>query len=183
MNFSRRDFMKNVGFGVAGLGLGTAAAGKDFSFPVGQGESEKLLLKAPSHPKPAPVGYDRLPLEWYKNTVKRLKEKAAAQGVQVIVIEDSWNTTYFTGNMMTKTERPTWVVLPVDADALRRLNSAGLHIGSKVRIASSSTYDQLVTVEISATGATVTLGPALSRLVFVESAKGSPDREKTVIHG
>jgi Xaa-Pro aminopeptidase len=118
MKSSRRDFMKNIGLGVAGLGLGTAAANGGFSRSAGKGESEKLLLKDPSHPKPAPLGYDRLPLEWYKNTVKRLKEKAAAQGVQVIVLEDSWNTTYFTGNMMTKTERPTWVVFPVDSEAI-----------------------------------------------------------------
>jgi Xaa-Pro aminopeptidase len=118
MKSSRLDFMKNIGLGVAGLGLGTAAANGGFSRSAGKGESEKLLLKDPSHPKPAPLGYDRLPLEWYKNTVKRLKEKAAAQGVQVIVLEDSWNTTYFTGNMMTKTERPTWVVFPVDSEAI-----------------------------------------------------------------
>jgi Xaa-Pro aminopeptidase len=98
--------------------LGTAAANGGFSHSAGKGESEKLLLKDPSHPKPAPLGYDRLPLEWYKNTVKRLKEKAAAQGVQAIILEDSWNTTYFTGNMMTKTERPTWVVFPVDSEAI-----------------------------------------------------------------
>jgi len=118
MKSSRRDFMKNVGLGVAGLGLGTAAANGSFPNSAGKGESEKLLLKDPSHPKPSPLGYDRLPLEWYKNTVKRLKDKAAAQGVQVIVLEDSWNTTYFTGNMMTKTERPTWVVFPVDSEAI-----------------------------------------------------------------
>jgi len=118
MNSSRRNFLKNAGLGVAGLGLGTAAAAKSFCFRAVQGESEKLLIKDPDHPKPAPVGYDRLPLEWHKNTVKRLKDKVAAQGVQVIVLEDSWNTTYFTGNFMTKTERPTWVVLPLDADAV-----------------------------------------------------------------
>ena len=118
MNSSRRHFMRNVGLGVAGLGLGPAAAGKSLAWRAGKGESERLLLKNLSHPKPAPLGYDRLPLEWHKNTVKRLKEKAAGQDVQVIILEDSWNTTYFSGNMMTKTERPTWVVFPVDADAV-----------------------------------------------------------------
>jgi len=118
MNSTRRDFMRNVGLGVAGLGLGAATASKAFPGPPVKGESEKLLIKNPDHPKPAPMGFDRLPLEWYKDTVKRLKEKAAAQGVQVIVIEDSWNTSYFTGNIMTKTERPTWVVLPVEEDVI-----------------------------------------------------------------
>jgi Xaa-Pro dipeptidase len=118
MNYSRRRFMKNAGLGIAGLGLGATAAAKGFPSQAAKGESEKLLIKDPDHPQPAAKGVDRLPLDWYKNTIKRLKDKVAAQGVQVIVIEDSWNTTYFTGNFMTKTERPTWVVLPVDADAI-----------------------------------------------------------------
>lgn len=118
MNPSRRSLLKNASLGVAGLGLSTAAAAKSLSFQAVKGESEKLLIKDPDHPQPAPVGYDRLPLEWYKNTVKRLKDNVAAQGVQVIVLEKSSNMTYFTGNFMTKTERPSWVVLPVDADAI-----------------------------------------------------------------
>jgi Xaa-Pro aminopeptidase len=117
MIFSRRLFLKQTGLGVAGLGLGAAAAGTSLAAPV-KGSSEKLLIKDPDHPQPAPKGVDRLPLEWYKAAVGRLKERVAARGVEVIVLEDSWNMTYFTGNFMTKTERPAWVVFPVDADAL-----------------------------------------------------------------
>ena len=117
MSSSRREFLRDASLGVASLGLAATAAASPAP-PAAQGDSAKLLVKDPDHPKPAPVGYDRLPLEWYKRTVARLKEKAGAQGVQVIVLEDAWNITYFTGNFMVKTERPVWVALPVDADAI-----------------------------------------------------------------
>lgn len=118
MNSSRRDFMKNVVLGVSGLGLSAPATARGSSLQDEKGDSQKLLIMDPDHPKPAPVGFDRLPLEWYKNTVKRLKEKMAAQGIQVVVLENGWNITYFTGNQMVSTERPVWVALPVDADAI-----------------------------------------------------------------
>lgn len=116
MNFSRRSFIKNVGFGFAGIGISAKKPG--FSFSTLKGNSEKLLYKDSDHPEPSPKGYDRLPLDWYKNTVKRLKETVADKGVDAIVMADSWNMTYFTGNFMTKTERPCWVVIPVKEDAI-----------------------------------------------------------------
>jgi len=116
MNFSRRHFLKNLGFGAAGIGL--ASGRSAFGQTAVKGDSEKMLIKDPDHPAPAPVGVDRLPLAWYKNTVKRLKDKVAAQGVEAIVIEDNWNMNYFTGNFMTKTERPVWAVFPVKEDAI-----------------------------------------------------------------
>ncbi len=116
MRFSRRNFLNNMGWGVAALGLGTKTS--HASSAAVKGASEKLLVKDPDHPQPAPVGTDRLPLAWYKNTVKRLKDKVAAKGVEVIVIEDNWNMTYFTGNFMTKTERPCFAVFPVKEDAI-----------------------------------------------------------------
>ena len=116
MRFSRRSFLKNIGLGISGLGLGAAHIA--CTSPAVKGDSEKLLVKDPDHPKAAPVNYDRLPLSWYKNTVKRLKDKVAAQGVDAIVIADSWNMTYFSGNFMNKTERPCWVVFPVKEDAI-----------------------------------------------------------------
>jgi len=103
MNLSRRRFMRNIGLGAAGLGLASKKSALA-SAPVKR-DSEKLLVKDPDHPAPAPVGVDRLPLSWYKSTVQRLKDKAAEKGVAAIVLEDSWNMTYFTGNFMTKTER------------------------------------------------------------------------------
>ena len=115
MILSRRRFIRNFGLGAAGLGL--ASTGTTLGRQAVRPESEKLLVKNPAHPPPAPTGADRLPLSSYKATVKRLREKAGAQGVDVIVIEDSWNMSYFSGNFMTKTERPCWVVFPVKEDA------------------------------------------------------------------
>ncbi|MBM3310477.1 MAG: aminopeptidase P family protein [Candidatus Aminicenantes bacterium] len=116
MKYSRRDFLLNAGLGVAGLGLTPGASGPTQA-ATGAG-SEKMLVRDPDHPRAAPKGVDRLPLSWHKATVGRLKEKVKPLGVQVIVLEDSWNISYFTGNMMTKTERPLWAVLPLDQDAL-----------------------------------------------------------------
>lgn len=114
MDFSRRSFLKSLGMGVAGAGLGLSACSS--SGPSLQGHSEKLLVKAPDHPKPAPKGTDRLPLSWYKETAKRLRENAGEQGVDAVVLADSWNLTYFSGCFLTKTERPCLCVFPVNND-------------------------------------------------------------------
>jgi len=119
MSVSRRNFMKNMGLGLAGAHLAcTSDTGSAHDVMAVSGESEKLLVKDPDHPQPAPVGYDRLPLSWYKATAKRMKEKVAAQGVDVVVLADQWNMVYFSGNFMTKTERPGWAVFPVHEDAI-----------------------------------------------------------------
>ena len=116
MTISRRNFIQNISVGLAGVSLTGKTYAKDVSLI--QQESEKLLVKVPDQPEPAPVGVDRLPLSWYKATVKRLREKAAEKGIDVIVLADQWNMVYFTGNFMTKTERPAWVVFPVKEEAI-----------------------------------------------------------------
>jgi Xaa-Pro aminopeptidase len=116
MTSSRRDFIRNVGLGAAGLGLASPKA--ILGSPAAPAESEKLLVRNPAHPAAAPLGTDRLPLSWYKATVKRLREKAGARGVDAVVLEDNWNMSYFSGNFMTKTERPCWLVIPVKEDAV-----------------------------------------------------------------
>lgn len=111
--------MKNVSVGLAGAHLAcTTESDVAHNAAAVSGESEKLLVRDPDHPQPAPAGYDRLPLGWYRETAKRMKEKVAAQGVDVVVIADQWNMVYFSGNFMTKTERPGWVVFPVHEDAI-----------------------------------------------------------------
>ncbi|MDH5386188.1 MAG: M24 family metallopeptidase [Candidatus Aminicenantes bacterium] len=116
MDLSRRSFLKSLGMGVAGVGLGINTSAP--SLPSLQGHSEKLLVKDLDHPKPASKGTDRLPLSWYKETAKRLREKSGERGVDAVVLADSWNLTYFSGCFMTKTERPCWCVLPVANDAI-----------------------------------------------------------------
>ena len=116
MDLSRRSFLKTMGIGAAGTGLGmnTSASSLDSL----QGHSEKFLVKDPDHPKAASKGTERLPLSWYKKTAKRLREKVGELGVDVVVLADSWNLTYFSGCFLTKTERPCWCVFPVNNDAI-----------------------------------------------------------------
>lgn len=110
---SRRNFMKNVALGIIGAGV----ASKGFSLKTpSRAESAKLLVKNPDHPRPA--SFDRLPLSWYKATVKRLKESVAERGIKAIVLQNPWNIIYFTGLFHSSTERPFYAVFPVDEDAL-----------------------------------------------------------------
>ncbi len=76
--------------------LGTAAQpGPSSSGPDTAGGSAGLLLKNPDHPKPPT--FDRLPLDWYKQTVRRLQGKLELRGLDGILITDRWNITYYTG--------------------------------------------------------------------------------------
>ncbi|RLE02171.1 MAG: aminopeptidase P family protein [Candidatus Aminicenantes bacterium] len=129
MKWSRRSFLRNLSLGFFGAGL-TKSSFPSVSPPLKKenikGDSAKLLVKDPDHPQPAPKGVDRLPLSWYKKTVKRLKERVGERGVDVIVIEDSWNMTYFSGCFLTKTERPCWCVFPVAEEDVIYWFSPGL---------------------------------------------------------
>ena len=113
---SRRDFIRELGLGLAAA---TGAASALAQAPAGGGSSEKLLAPNAHQPEPAPVGYDRLPLDWYKAAARRLREKAAARGVDLIVLQSDNNIVYFTGCFRHSGERSTWAVLPAnDAEAL-----------------------------------------------------------------
>ena len=114
MSISRRELIRNVGLGLAGAGL--AAKNLACSSPAASGDSERLLLLNPDHPQPAPLGYDRLPLSWYKESAKRLKEKAAEKGVDAILLESDHNKVYFTGCFRRSGERPSWVLFPVNEE-------------------------------------------------------------------
>ncbi len=113
---TRRTFVKNMALGMAAAGLASKAFGLNQPAPPIKGESEKLLLKNPELPQPAT--FDRLPLSWYKATVKRLKERVGEKGVKAIVLQNPWNIIYFTGLFHSSTERPFYAVFPVDEDAL-----------------------------------------------------------------
>ena len=111
MGETRRNFIKKVGIGLASAGL-AAENVVCSSTSMAQG-SEKLLLQNPNQPEPAPKGYDRLPLEWYKNTVKKLKQKIEAKGIDAILLESDLNKVYFTGCFRGSGERSTWAFFPV----------------------------------------------------------------------
>ena len=95
MTIPRRHFIKKMGLGLAAAGL--AAQRLTGSADVSKGQSEKLLMDNPDQPEPAPKGCDRLPLDWYKNTVDRLKNRSAEKGVDGILLESDHNKVYFTG--------------------------------------------------------------------------------------
>ncbi len=112
MSSSRRNFIRNMGLGLASAGL----AGRQIAAAsqADESASEKLLAENPDHPEPAPVGYDRLPLEWYQAAARRLKEKAAERGVDVILLQSDHNQVYFTGCFRRSGERSTWVAFPMN---------------------------------------------------------------------
>ena len=72
---TRRDFLKGSGAFTLGAALGTACSpeAQEGGARTVSGNSEAMLVDNPDHPQPAT--YDRLPLEWYHKTVKRLQEK------------------------------------------------------------------------------------------------------------
>ena len=111
MSISRRRFIRNMGMGLASTGL---AAKQLAALTEITGDSEKLLIDRPGQPEPAPDGYDRLPLGWYKNTVQRLKEKVSAKGIDAILLESDHNKVYFSGCFRGSGERTTWLLFPVE---------------------------------------------------------------------
>ncbi len=113
MSLSRRDFLKTASAGAVSAGMFGAGC---TNYSSVSGDSEKLLKPDPDHPVPA--DFDRLPLDWYKNTVARLKERARDKGIKAILLTDRWNIIYFTGLFHSTTERPFTVLLPVDDDAI-----------------------------------------------------------------
>ena len=101
-----------------GLSLAaSAAASTDLAALAGSttGEgSERLLVPNPHHPTPAPVGVDRLPLEWDKAASQRLRIAARSRGVDAILLQTDTNLVYFTGCFRNSGERTTWALLLVD---------------------------------------------------------------------
>ena len=110
---SRRDFVRTMGLSLAASAAASAdlAALPDDAPPQG---SERLLVPNPHHPTPAPVGTDRLPLEWYKATCRRLRAAAKARGVDAVLLQADPNLVYFSGCFRNSGERTTWALFMVD---------------------------------------------------------------------
>jgi Xaa-Pro dipeptidase len=115
MPTSRRTFIRDLG---AGLAASHAAASSLALAQAGASGSEKLLTTRPGQPEPAPVGYDRLPLDWYKASARRLRDAAAARGLDAVLLQTDNNIVYFTGCFRQSGQRTTWVLLPVKDDAV-----------------------------------------------------------------
>lgn len=110
---SRRDFVRTMGLSLAASAAASAELAAMPESALGEG-SERLLVANPYHPTPAPVGVDRLPLEWYKATTNRLRQAAKARGVDAILLQTDTNLVYFTGCFRGSGERTTWALLLVD---------------------------------------------------------------------
>ena len=52
-------------------------------------------------------------MPWYQNRVRKLKEIAAARGVDAILFRTDANIVYFSGCFRSGGERPTWVLFPL----------------------------------------------------------------------
>ena len=109
---SRRTFLRDMGVGLGAAS--TAASGLACSGDSRQGESARLFIDDPDQPEPAPLGYDRLPLEWHQSRTRRLKELVAERSVDAILLRSDQNQVYFTGCFRRSGERSTWAVFPVD---------------------------------------------------------------------
>ena len=95
------------------MGLGLASMRLSASNLIkSPGESESLLVTNRNHPKPAPKGYDRLPLSWYKQRVQKLKNMLLNDKVDTILLENDVNKIYFSGCFRGSGKRTTWVLFP-----------------------------------------------------------------------
>lgn len=115
MATSRRNFIRDIGLGFAAAHTVAfeAAVQAGRSGQARAGGSERLLVARPHQPNPAPVGYDRLPLAWYKAAAQRLREAAAARGLDAVLLQTDHNIVYFTGCFRQSGQRTTWALLPV----------------------------------------------------------------------
>ena len=115
MYFTRRNFLKSMGAGAVGASAfaGMGCTGASGSLDNG---SAAMLKRDPDAPVAA--DFDRLPLSWYKQTVARLKERVAQKGVTAILLQDTLNIVHQTGLFHTNTERPFYVAMPCNEDAI-----------------------------------------------------------------
>ena len=106
MSIDRRKFIKSMGLGLASMRLSASNLIKT------PGVSESLLVTNRNHPKPAPKGFDRLPLSWYKERVQILKNMLLNDKVDAILLENDVNKIYFSGCFRGSGKRTTWVLFP-----------------------------------------------------------------------
>lgn len=106
---SRRTFIQAIGTGLAASGAASEALAQK---AASRGGSEALLVSNPFHPEPAPIGFDRLPLAWYKRQAATLRERAHERGIDAVLLGTDNNIVYFTGCFRGSGERSTWVLLP-----------------------------------------------------------------------
>jgi len=115
----RRRMMQRTGLAVLGTGfLGRVdrVAGQQPAAPSltelvrrqSTGRSAGLFVKGRPDDEgpPEPASYDRLPLDWNRRTVERLKALLAARDIEAFLVRDPLNIIYLSGYWHTTTERP-----------------------------------------------------------------------------
>jgi len=127
MSSSRRRFIRQMGTGLAAAGSAVTAltctpqeeapgSGSRKAFAAILGDSESLLHRDPDQVNPAPLGYDRLPLEWHQERARVLKGRVVGRGVEAIVLSNDQNAVYFTGCFRGSGERSTWTLFRMDEE-------------------------------------------------------------------
>jgi len=120
MTSSRRDFIRKMSTGLAASSAAAftlaCAPPEDGPQTLTAGDSERLLRPDPNHVEPAPIGYDRLPLEWHQMRVRNLKGRLADRRADAILLSSDQNIVYFTGCFRGSGERSTWSLLPTRED-------------------------------------------------------------------
>ena len=111
-----------TGLAAAGTAAGALACTPESGVEGGpdrlstSGDSESLLQRDPDHLEPAPLGYDRLPLEWHQARARRLKARLAERGIGSILFGNDQNAVYFSGCFRGSGERSTWILLRGDEE-------------------------------------------------------------------
>jgi Xaa-Pro aminopeptidase len=127
MSASRREFIRQMGSGLAVAGSAAAALscapqeapadptarGSD---PDYSGDSEALLRPDPASLEPASIGEDRLPLAWHQARARELKARVADRGVDAVLLSRDQNMVYYTGCFRGSGERSTWALFRADEE-------------------------------------------------------------------
>jgi Xaa-Pro aminopeptidase len=58
----------------------------------------------------------RLPVEWYRDTVRRFQSRLAEKGLAGAIVSDVLNRNYLTGIFLTETERPNFLFVPAKGE-------------------------------------------------------------------
>ncbi len=97
---SRRGFVQSLGLaGAAGLV-----------------RPSKLLADIRPGKVPSLQPLFRLPVEWYRGTVKRFQQHLAEQNLAGAIVSDVLNRNYLTGIFLTETERPNFLFGPASGE-------------------------------------------------------------------
>ncbi len=99
--FSRRQFVQSLGIAAGACGLL---------------RPEVLFADIKPGSVPSLKPPFRLPVEWYRATVKRFQARLAEQGLAGAIVSDTLNRNYLTGSFLTETERPNYLFVPAKGE-------------------------------------------------------------------